>query len=166
MIVVPIMLMVAATGVLFGPLLGALYACAGVILSGVTTYLIGRHLGRETVRRIGGRRLNELSRRLAKRGLLAVFVIRHLPIAPFSIVNVVCGASHLRLRDFVFGTVLGLFPGTIVTVVFVDRAIAAILAPSAWTVALLAGALAFALAVVIFFRRRLLVAATGATAPS
>ncbi len=161
-LVVPIMLMVAATGVLFGPWLGALYACAGVIVSGVTTYEIGRHLGRETVRRIGGRRLNELSRRLAKRGLLAVFVIRHLPIAPFSIVNVVCGASHLRLRDFIFGTALGLFPGTIVAVVFIDRAIAAILAPSVWTVALLAAAVAVALAVVIFFRRRVLVA-TAAT---
>jgi phosphatidylserine/phosphatidylglycerophosphate/cardiolipin synthase-like enzyme/uncharacterized membrane protein YdjX (TVP38/TMEM64 family) len=156
-LVVPIMLMVAATGVLFGPWLGALYACTGVILSGLTTYMIGRHLGRETVRRIGGRRLNELSRRLAKRGLLAVFVIRHLPIAPYSIVNIVCGASHIRLRDFVLGTMLGLFPGTIVTVVFIDRAIAAILSPNAWTVALLGAAVALALAVVIYFRRRVVV---------
>jgi len=164
-LVVPIMLMVAATGVLFGPWLGASYACTGVILSGLTTYMIGRHLGRETVRRIGGRRLNELSRRLAKRGLLAVFVIRHLPIAPYSIVNVVCGASHIRLRDFVLGTMLGLFPGTIVTVVFIDRAIAAILEPTPWTVALLAVAVAVALFVVIFFRRRVLVAA-GAPSPA
>ena len=157
-LVVPIMLTVAATGMLFGPWLGTLYACTGVIISGVTSYLIGRHLGRDTVRRIGGRRLNELSRRLAKRGLLAVFVIRHLPIAPYSIVNMVCGASHIRLRDFVFGTMLGMYPATIITVVFVDRAIAAIRAPSAATVAMLVGAVAVAVALVIFFRRRVLVA--------
>jgi phosphatidylserine/phosphatidylglycerophosphate/cardiolipin synthase-like enzyme/uncharacterized membrane protein YdjX (TVP38/TMEM64 family) len=161
-LVVPIMLTVAATGVLFGPWLGTLYACVGVIVSGVTSYMIGRHLGRETVRRLGGRRLNELSRRLAKRGLLAVFIIRHLPIAPYSIVNMVCGASHIRLRDFVFGTMLGMYPATVVTVVFVDRAVAAILEPSALTVALLAAAVAFAIGVVLFFRRRVLVDAEAA----
>jgi uncharacterized membrane protein YdjX (TVP38/TMEM64 family) len=161
-LVVPIMLTVAATGVLFGPWLGTLYACVGVVLSGVTTYLIGRHLGRDTVRRIGGRRLNELSRRLAKRGLLAVFIIRHLPIAPYSIVNIVCGASHIRMRDFVFGTMLGIYPATIITVVFIDRAVAAILKPSAWTIALLAAAVAFAIGVVVFFRRRLLLRAEAA----
>jgi uncharacterized membrane protein YdjX (TVP38/TMEM64 family) len=155
-LVVPIMLTVAATGVLFGPWLGTAYACVGVILSGITSYLIGRHLGRETVRRIGGRRLNELSRRLAKRGLLAVFIIRHLPIAPFSIVNIVCGASHIRLRDFVLGTMLGMYPATVMTVIFVDRAIAAIVEPNAWTITLLAVAVAVAIGVVIFFRRRLL----------
>ncbi|MGE5170660.1 MAG: VTT domain-containing protein [Rudaea sp.] len=163
-LVVPIMLTIAATGVLFGPWLGTLYACIGVIVSAVTSYTIGRHLGRETVRRIGGRRLNELSRRLAKRGLLAVFVIRHLPIAPYSIVNLVCGASHLRMRDFVLGTMLGIYPATIMTVVFVDRAVAAIVKPSAWTVAALAGAVALAIGVVLYFRRRLLVRAETSTA--
>ena len=158
-LVVPIMLTVAATGVLFGPWLGTLYACVGVVLSGLTSYLIGRHLGRDTVRRLGGRRLNELSRRLAKRGLLAVFIVRHLPIAPYSIVNIVCGASHIRLRDFLFGTMLGIYPATIMTVVFVDRALAAIVKPNALTIALLGAAVAFAIAVVIYFRRRLLVAA-------
>ena len=158
-LVIPIMLTIAATGVLFGPWLGTLYACVGVIVSGVTSYMIGRHLGRETVRRIGGRRLNELSRRLAKRGLLAVFIIRHLPIAPYSIVNIVCGASHLKMRDFVLGTMLGIYPATIMTVIFVDRAVAAIIKPSAWTVALLGAAVAIAIGMVLFFRRRLLVTA-------
>ncbi|MGE5103345.1 MAG: TVP38/TMEM64 family protein [Betaproteobacteria bacterium] len=163
-LVVPIMLTIAATGVLFGPWLGTLYACIGVIVSAVTSYTIGRHLGRETVRRIGGRRLNELSRRLAKRGLLAVFVIRHLPIAPYSIVNLVCGASHLRMRDFVLGTMLGIYPATIMTVVFVDRAVAAIVKPSAWTIAALVGAVALAIGVVLYFRRRLLVRAETSSA--
>ena len=36
-----------------------------------------------------------------------------LPIAPFSIVNVVAGASHIRWSDFLLGTVIGLLPGII-----------------------------------------------------
>jgi uncharacterized membrane protein YdjX (TVP38/TMEM64 family) len=38
-------------------------------------------------------------------------MIRMVPIAPFSIVNVVAGASKLSLRDFLLGTVLGMAPG-------------------------------------------------------
>jgi uncharacterized membrane protein YdjX (TVP38/TMEM64 family) len=38
-------------------------------------------------------------------------MIRMVPIAPFSIVNVVAGASKLRLRDFMLGTALGMLPG-------------------------------------------------------
>jgi len=38
-------------------------------------------------------------------------MILMVPIAPFSIVNVVAGASKLRLRDFLLGTALGMLPG-------------------------------------------------------
>jgi phospholipase D1/2 len=34
-----------------------------------------------------------------------------IPIAPFSVVNVVAGASTLPLRDFLVGTLLGMTPG-------------------------------------------------------
>jgi uncharacterized membrane protein YdjX (TVP38/TMEM64 family) len=45
--------------------------------------------------------------------VLAVIVIRMLPIAPFAIVNMIAGASHLRIKDFVLGTMLGMLPGTL-----------------------------------------------------
>lgn len=45
------------------------------------------------------------------RGILAVVVIRMIPVAPYSIVNVVAGASTLPLRDFMVGTLLGITPG-------------------------------------------------------
>ena len=38
-------------------------------------------------------------------------MIRMVPIAPFSVVNLVAGASELSLRDFMLGTVLGMAPG-------------------------------------------------------
>jgi hypothetical protein len=53
-----------------------------------------------------------------------------LPIAPFSIVNVVAGASHIRWSDFLLGTVIGLAPGITTLTFFVDRAIAAIREPA------------------------------------
>ena len=45
------------------------------------------------------------------KGILAVVVIRMIPVAPYSVVNVVAGASTLPLRDFMVGTLLVITPG-------------------------------------------------------
>jgi phosphatidylserine/phosphatidylglycerophosphate/cardiolipin synthase-like enzyme/uncharacterized membrane protein YdjX (TVP38/TMEM64 family) len=138
LLVVPLTLMIAATGAVFGPLLGAAYALAGSLLSAYVMYTIGRRIGRETVRRIAGARLNAISRKLGERGLLAVVLVRIVPVAPYSVVNVVAGASHIGLRDFLLGTFIGLLPGVLGIVVFVDRLVESIRHPGLLTFALLA----------------------------
>ena len=81
------------------------------------------------MRRLAGQRVNDLSRRLARRGLITIAFVRMLPIAPFSIVNVVAGASHIRWSDFLLGTLIGLVPGVVTMTFFIDRAIAAVREP-------------------------------------
>jgi hypothetical protein len=71
LLVMPVMMLIAATGIVFGPWLGMLYSLLGATLSAVFVYGIGREVGRDAVRRVAGRRINDLSRRIAKRGLLA-----------------------------------------------------------------------------------------------
>ena len=103
----PVTVLVGVSAILFGPLLGTLYALIGAMISGAATFAIGRRLSRETVRGLAGRRLNDLSRRLGERGLLAIVFVRVVPVGPFSIVNIVAGASHIRWRDFILGTLIG-----------------------------------------------------------
>jgi uncharacterized membrane protein YdjX (TVP38/TMEM64 family) len=151
----PLLVLIAATALVFGPVLGPLYALTGALVSAALTFAIGRKLGRETVRKLAGTRVNDLSRRLAQRGLVAVAFVRMLPIAPFSVVNVVAGASHIRWSDFLVGTVIGLLPGVTVMSFFVDRAVAAIQDPGVTTFALLGIAVAIIVALVWTLRRRL-----------
>jgi phosphatidylserine/phosphatidylglycerophosphate/cardiolipin synthase-like enzyme/membrane protein YqaA with SNARE-associated domain len=160
LVVVPLLLLISVTAAVFGPLLGIVYSLAGSLLSGCLLYAIGRKLGRQTVRRIAGRRLNKLSRRLAKRGLLAIVFVRMMPVAPFSIVNVVAGAAHIGWRDFVLGTILGLLPGILLISLFIDRATAAVRDPGPGTFALLTAAAGAVLVVAYLLNRRL-----GARAP-
>jgi uncharacterized membrane protein YdjX (TVP38/TMEM64 family) len=120
LVVLPVTLLIAATGIVFGPVLGALYAWLGAIASAAVLYVIGRWLGRDALRRYGGERVNRVSNRLAREGLMAVALVRMLPVAPFSIVNVVAGASRIRARDFLLGTALGMAPGIVATVAIVD----------------------------------------------
>jgi uncharacterized membrane protein YdjX (TVP38/TMEM64 family) len=86
----------------------------GGTLGGVLSYGIGNYLGHDGLQRFAGERINRISRRLAERGLLSVIIIRLLPIAPFAIVNMIAGASHLRLREFIPGTLIGMLPGTLI----------------------------------------------------
>jgi uncharacterized membrane protein YdjX (TVP38/TMEM64 family) len=155
LVVMPVMVLIAATGIVFGPWLGMVYSLAGATLSAVFVYAIGRKLGRDAVRRVAGRRINDLSRRIARRGLLAMLFVRIVPIAPFTIINLVAGASHLAFRDFVIGTVLGLAPGTILIVFFVDRIVEAVRHPGPVSFALLALVAGIAIGGTLVVRARL-----------
>lgn len=105
--IVPVVLLIAATGLVFGPILGPLYAMAGCLASGSVWFAIGRWMGRRRVERIGGERVARLSRTIQRNGTLAVFLVRKVP-APFTLSNLVVGASSVGYRDFLIGTLLGM----------------------------------------------------------
>lgn len=104
---VPVVLLITATGVAFGPFLGPVYAMAGSLASASTGFAIGRWLGLRRVESLGGERIIRVTRALRRNGTLAVFLVRKVP-APFTLVNIVIGASTVSFRDFIFGTILGM----------------------------------------------------------
>ena len=154
LLVIPITVMIIATGIVFGPIVGAIYALCGAILSAAVTYTLGKRIGRNSVRRLAGSRLNRITRRLARKGVMAIAAVRLLPIAPFTVVNAVAGASQIRMRDFLIGTAIGLTPGIILTVVFVDRVAAAVTDPRVGTIALVAVCALVLLAAALYVHRR------------
>jgi uncharacterized membrane protein YdjX (TVP38/TMEM64 family) len=88
--------------------------------------------------------------------MLAVAVVRNLPIAPFTIVNVVAGASRIKLRDFLLGTAIGMAPGILAIMLFTDRLLNAVRDPQ-WGNIALAAAAALILGIGIWWiKRRLL----------
>ena len=164
----PITLLILATAIVFGPVSAFLYALAGSLLGAAVTFAAGRALGRDAVRRLAGHRLNHLSRRLARRGLLAVVAVRIIPVAPFTVVNLAAGASHISFRDFALGTALGMLPGIFAITLFSERVLAAVQQPSALTLATL-GAVVLGIAAAAWLLRRLLqrrAARTSASADS
>jgi phospholipase D1/2 len=104
---VPVLLLITLTGIAFGPVLGPIYAMAGCLASASIGFGIGRWLGLDRVARLGGERVTRVTRALKRNGTLAVFFVRKVP-APFMLANVVIGASTVRYKDFIVGTVLGM----------------------------------------------------------
>ena len=103
----PVVLLIAATGIAFGPLLGPVYAMAGCLASASTGFALGRWLGLRRIAQLGGERIIRVTRSLKRNGILAVFLIRKVPV-PFTVVNIIVGATTIRFRDFFVGTILGM----------------------------------------------------------
>jgi phospholipase D1/2 len=131
-LMVPVLLLIAVSAVAFGPLFGFAYATLGVFASASCAFAVGRLVGRETVRRIAGRRLNKIGRRLARSGILTVAAVRMLPIAPFTLVNLIAGAMHVRYRDYIAGTAVGMIPG-IFLMTFLGATVERVLRGGDWT---------------------------------
>jgi phospholipase D1/2 len=71
LLMTPVTLLVGATGIVFSPLIGIIYALVGSLLSGLTAYALGAKMGRNTIRKVAGKRSARLSRRLADNGIIA-----------------------------------------------------------------------------------------------
>jgi uncharacterized membrane protein YdjX (TVP38/TMEM64 family) len=138
LIAFPVLILIAATAAAFGPGLGLAYAAAGSLASAIVTYALGVALGRDTLRAVIGPRLKRVQRRIVRGGVLAIAAIRLVPIAPFTVVNMVAGASDIRLGAFIAGTILGMLPGWLVMSALGHQLMRIVSAPSATDVALLA----------------------------
>jgi phospholipase D1/2 len=107
LVLFPVVLLIAATGIVFGPLLGPLYAMAGSLASAAAGFGIGRWMGAGRLEQLGGERIARVIHGVRRNGTLAVFLVRKVPV-PFTLANVVVGASSIRFRDFIIGTTLGM----------------------------------------------------------
>jgi uncharacterized membrane protein YdjX (TVP38/TMEM64 family) len=121
LLMIPLTLLILQAAFLFGPTTGFLTAFTAALVSAVVAFLLGRAIGRDGLQRLATPRLARLSRGLARRGVLTVAAIRFLPVAPFTVVNMVLGAARIKLRHFTIGTAIGLAPGCLALSIFGDR---------------------------------------------
>lgn len=135
---VPLVFLTLVAIVAFGPWWGAACALPGAVLGAAISYAIGAGLGHQVVERMAGARINALSQALARRGVLAIVLLRLVPVAPFAIVNMVAGASHIRLPHLLLGTAIGILPSVLVMMLFVDTILASLKRPSSFGLGLLA----------------------------
>jgi phosphatidylserine/phosphatidylglycerophosphate/cardiolipin synthase-like enzyme/uncharacterized membrane protein YdjX (TVP38/TMEM64 family)/MFS family permease len=138
----PVTVLIGATAAVFGPLLGFTYAASGAIASALATYAVGRAVGKKTLRNLLGPRLNRLRRQVARRGIITVAAVRLVPVAPFTVVNLVAGASGIPLIDYVAGTLLGMLPGLIMISAVGYQLAQMMTSPSGSDLAILAGIVA------------------------
>ena len=115
---VPLLALLTATALVFEPVPAIAIALTGALLNACSIYLVGAKLLRGQVERSFGDAIARVRGALQGRGVIAVAMIRMVPIAPFSLVNIAAGSIGIPLRDYLFGTFLGLAPGTVLICFF------------------------------------------------
>lgn len=121
LVMFPVTVLIVAVAMTFEPVTAFFYSLVGCLSSAITVYYVGHVLGRETIRKIAGSRLNRLSMRLGRQGFMVITVLRLFPIGPYTVINLVAGASHIRFKDYILGTILGLLPGLVAITALGDR---------------------------------------------
>lgn len=131
LLMVPLSIVIIVSALLFGSWWGFVYAFISGVLSGSLGFYIGSFLGSDVVNRLAGKRIHKISEALGKRGILAVIGLRVVPVAPFTVQNMVAGATHIRHRDFNIGNAIGLLPAITAVLIIMNRIDAGLESPDA-----------------------------------
>ncbi len=102
-----------ASGFLYGPVLGFGVSWTLSLLSAWVGFELARGVLRKPIeRRIAStRRFAAIDRALARRGLVAVILLRVSPMAPYNVISHALGLTGVTRRNFLLGTAIGsLFP--------------------------------------------------------
>jgi uncharacterized membrane protein YdjX (TVP38/TMEM64 family) len=155
LLLVPITVLIIATALVFGPLQGSLYSLAGCFLGAGATYALGYFLGRDFIRQITGPKWQQVERQIGQTGILAVATLRLLPVAPFTIVNIIAGAFQVPIRDYIIGSLLGLAPGILAINLFAYQVASAIRNPGVGSFVVVAGFVLLSVWGILWLRRKL-----------
>jgi phospholipase D1/2 len=136
-ILFPVTLMSLLTAAVFGSMWGPIYGLSGALLSGSLMFLIGRLLRKNGSQNIFGERAQKIDAQFRKAGVMGVTVLRIIPIAPFSIVNVAAGISSIRFSDFLIGSFLGFVPAFLVKGIVGDSLTQILINPDRKTILIL-----------------------------
>lgn len=136
-VIFPVTALIAATSVALGPVNGMIWASAGCLVAASVNYCFARTLSAEKLDNWTGGWLRKLSRKLENGGIVSVMLARNVPFVPFTVVNVVAGATRIPYRDYLVGTILGLGPTIAALTILGDRLRGAWESPTAFNLAML-----------------------------
>ena len=145
--------LIAAAVFAFGPVAGFVYSWIATMVSATVNFWFGRFFGAELIRRYGGLTVNRISAFVGRNGFFASFIVRIVPSAPFIVVNMAAGMSHMSYFAFITGAGLGVIPKTAL-VAFAGGGIIALIRDGNVWVALGLGAAALAWLALMLTGRR------------
>lgn len=113
-LMLPASLLTAGAGFAYGPMLGTLLVSPVSVVAATVAFLLGRTAARGWIsRRIeADSRFRAVDAAIGDQGLKLVVLLRLSPLFPFNVLNYALGLTRVRLRDYVVGSAIGMFPGT------------------------------------------------------
>ncbi len=107
---IPATAVLAALGIIYGPILGGLVGGAGSILSGLIAYSVCRLAGRKAALRLAGEKdLQRGERFFARSGTWAVILSRWMPLMP-EVIACMAGLARMPSARFIAALACGSLP--------------------------------------------------------
>ena len=143
LLVFPVIVLIPLTAFILGPLHGFLYSAVGLFANASVLYALGYLVGYKTVQQLSGTRTHQLSQRLSRNGILTITTLRFVPVAPFTVISLIAGASHINYREYILGTLLGIIPALTIMTLVGNQLAKTIVNPDAknFTIAIVGGTL-------------------------
>ncbi len=110
LVLFPLDPLLATTALVFPPGKAFVLGLTGALASSLVLYPVGRLVGRRWPAWLERPRVAPIRARLRRRGVLAITIVRLIPVGSFSLSNIVAAAIDIPFRDYVLGNVLGLTP--------------------------------------------------------
>jgi sterol desaturase/sphingolipid hydroxylase (fatty acid hydroxylase superfamily)/uncharacterized membrane protein YdjX (TVP38/TMEM64 family) len=101
-----------AAGAFFGRWLGTGVVSLAATMGGTLAFLCTRYLFRDWVWRRFGGRLAAVNWGVDRDGTYYLLALRLVPVVPFFLVNLGIGLTSVRVRTFLWVSLLGMLPGT------------------------------------------------------
>jgi phospholipase D1/2 len=121
LVVFPVTALSAMVAFIFPPPIAIATSFSGIMMSAALLHWLGTRF-RKTVRDGLGSAVTRVESALSDHSIVTIAAIRMIPLAPFTLVNLVAGAIGVRFRDYMLGSALGLTPGMVMLSLFGKQA--------------------------------------------
>jgi uncharacterized membrane protein YdjX (TVP38/TMEM64 family) len=113
---IPAIIVSLATGFMLGVFPGVLIISIGSTVGAIASFILARTMARRLIEQklIGHHKFQSLDRALGGQGFKVVLLSRIAPFLSYNILNYMYGISRVSVRDYVWGTWLGMIPASIV----------------------------------------------------
>ena len=113
-LMLPGAVLTAGAGFAYGPLLGTLLVSPVSVAAATVSFVLGRTVARGWIakRTDADPRFRAVDAAVGDHGFRIVLLLRLSPLFPFNVLNYALGLTRVRLRDYVLGSAIGMFPGT------------------------------------------------------
>jgi len=109
--ILPLVVLVLANTVAFGPLLGFFYSWLGSCLGSILLFYLVRKFGQKRFFNFLNKhpKASNAIKWIEKRGFGPIFLLFCFPFSPSFLINVVAGISRINIKQFIIALVLGKF---------------------------------------------------------
>ncbi len=111
---IPVVLLVLAGGVLFGPVAGTILNVMGATAGAVCGFCISRYWRKGKSNAIGNIRIQNLITQVENKGWKSVALLRLTPAVPYNLVNYALGLTRIRLSHYALSTMIFIIPNKVI----------------------------------------------------